>query len=189
MRIIFLSFSLLLAGQLIAADTIDVEVHFNRKHIVGEIDSFQRHKFVTLHSANYETLKSGGNELMDYLINDLGVFYGRETGNLSGLSNHYPDNASKYCTNFKNRYAKNTWAHSLEPSQYLSVSGQYRIYDSYVSAAGEDHTLAGKNYGDFLSIFLNEACGTGGTDGMPAPVFLEILNEPLWEPIDQYLLW
>lgn len=186
---IILPLGFLFASQSISTDAINVEVYFDRKHVVGDVDSFQRHKFVTIHSANYEILKDGGNELMDYLINDLGVFYGRETGNLTGLSNHYPDNVSKYCTNFKNRYAKDSRFHSLESSQYLSVSGQYRIYDRFVSAAGDDHALAGQNYGDFLSIFLDEACGTGGPEGMPQPEFLEILNEPLWEPIDQYLLW
>ncbi len=179
--------SLLTSGTLIA-QAIDVSIHFNRKQRVGNIDTFERSKFITLHSANYEQLSNGQQVLMDYLINDLEVYYGRETGAITGFGNQYP-NHSNALNSWKNNYINNTTAHTYEDSQDLVVTGQYNLYDVFVSNASNDYALAGKNYGAFISDYLRDATGTGGINGMPRPGFIELLNEPLWEQIDKYRLW
>ncbi len=173
------------------SSSVSVDLHFNQKHLVGNVDGFQREKFVQIHSANYENLKAGGDDLMDYLLEDLNVFYGRETGNLTNIASFYnAGNAQSASELFKDRYKFNTRAHGLEQYQpLLSVSGQYVVYNTFLNGASGDPALAGTNYGDLLNIYIDNACGTGGVNGMPRPAFFEVLNEPLWHPIDQYVLW
>ncbi|NMH89577.1 T9SS type A sorting domain-containing protein [Flavivirga algicola] len=184
---LFLIVSLLNFSTLIS-QVIDVSIHFDHKQMVGGVDTFERSKFITLHSANYEQLSIGQQALMDYLINDLEVYYGRETGAITGFGNQYP-NYSNALNSWKNSYINNTTAHTYEDSQDLVVAGQYNLYDVFVSNASNDYALAGKNYGAFISDYLSDATGTGGVNGMPRPGFIELLNEPLWEQIDKYRLW
>lgn len=186
MKVFSLLAFLMLTGILTAGD---VTVYFNKKHTVGGVDHFQREKFITIHSANYEGLKSGGAALMSYLINDLDVYYGRETGNFTSLSDSYPTSIVSACNSSRTSYARNSTAHSYEANQQLIVTGQYRVYDAFKTAGGHDAAEGGRLFGDYASIYLNEACGTGGTTGVPRPKWIEVLNEPLWDPIDQYVLW
>ncbi len=178
----------LLTTGILLSQSIDVTVHFNRKHWVGQVDTFQRSKFVTIHSANYEGLSAGQRSLMDYLINDLEVYYGRETGSLTTVGNQYP-NYGTGMSQFKTNYINNTNAHTFEGAQNLVGAGQYNLYDIFVTGAGNDYALAGQNYGKFICDYFRDACGTGGTNGMPRPEYIELLNEPLWEQIDKYVLW
>ncbi|MDO6758789.1 Ig-like domain-containing protein [Tamlana sp. 2_MG-2023] len=50
------------------------------KHSVDNVSDFGRERHMTIHSTPFENDWNGEEDKLDYLINDLGVYFGRETG-------------------------------------------------------------------------------------------------------------
>ncbi|WP_075340999.1 hypothetical protein [Tenacibaculum agarivorans] len=179
----------LLIINFLYSQSIEVTLDFSHKHVVGTVDTFERSKFITIHSANHEELTAGQQKLMEYLINDLEVYYGREAGTLTNFGPLYPEKHIKGLQDYNTYYKQNHFAHQLEKAQELVLAGQYSLYDVFVSAAKDNHALAGKNYGAYVCDYLRNVNGTGGINGLPRAKYIELLNEPLWEQIDQYIVW
>ncbi len=71
----------LLAGFNVTAQNMNVDINLNMKHSVDGVSDFGRNRHMTIHSNCTESDWNGEEAKLDYLINDLGVYFGRETGN------------------------------------------------------------------------------------------------------------
>lgn len=62
------------------SQSVNVDVNLNMKHSVDNVSDFGRERHMTIHSSYSETDWNNEEDKLDYLINDLGVYFGRETG-------------------------------------------------------------------------------------------------------------
>lgn len=78
------TFSLVLSIALLniydSTSQVNVDVNLNLKHSVEGVSDFGRERHMTIHSTPTEGDWAGEEDKLDYLINDLGVYFGRETG-------------------------------------------------------------------------------------------------------------
>ncbi|WP_010182125.1 hypothetical protein, partial [Aquimarina agarilytica] len=73
----------LLAWQYGSAQNANVDVNLNIKHSVGGVSDFGRERHITLHAALSEPDWIGEEDKIDYLLNDLDVYLGRDNGSAS----------------------------------------------------------------------------------------------------------
>ncbi len=73
----------LFAFQLVTAQTANVDVNLNIKHTVGGVSDFGRERHITLHAALSEPDWIGEEDKIEYLLNDLDVYLGRDNGSAS----------------------------------------------------------------------------------------------------------
>ncbi len=59
---------------------VNVDINLNIKHSVEGVSDFGRERHMTLHSSLTERDWIGHEDMMDYLINDLDVYFGRDNG-------------------------------------------------------------------------------------------------------------
>ena len=59
---------------------VNVDINLNIKHSVENISDFGRDRHMTIHASATESDWNREEDKFDYLINDLGVYFGRETG-------------------------------------------------------------------------------------------------------------
>lgn len=62
------------------AQSVDVDVNWNIKHSVGGVSDFGRERHITVHSSLTDVDWDGEEDKMDYLMNDLDVYFGRDNG-------------------------------------------------------------------------------------------------------------
>lgn len=154
---------------------VKVHVNFDLRHTVGGEDTFDRKKWMTVHSSNYEGAWQGELDKMDYLLNDLDVYLTRETGTVTGeVSGKSAAQIEANAANFKAQYGSLTDRHPFESKQNLIVANQHRIYEE----------MSAEEAGERSAAFMNNYFGNGGTDGMPAPTYFELLNEPVYPLVD-----
>lgn len=67
-------------GNLCYGQDVKVDINLNMKHSVEGVSDFGRERHMTIHSSPTESDWKGEEDKLDYLINDLGVYFGRETG-------------------------------------------------------------------------------------------------------------
>ncbi len=65
------------------AQSVNVDVNLNIKHSVGGVSDFGRERHITLHSSLGESDWEGEIDKMNYLLNDLDVYLGRDNGSAS----------------------------------------------------------------------------------------------------------
>jgi uncharacterized protein YjdB len=70
----------ILYGVTAISQNVNVDVNLNMKHSVDNVSDFGRDRHMTIHSSATEGDWKGEEDKLDYLINDLGVYFGRETG-------------------------------------------------------------------------------------------------------------
>ena len=194
---------LLLVPQLFAQ--VNVKVNLNVKHKMGEVETFDRQKFVNFHGTieqnNWNTNNKLDDLIGDFLV-DRDVHVGRNTGTISwAIKNNITQDAARpgYAditsiasngTINRNGYAAKTWAHPYEylDDQILCTQLHPFYPDGTTTNKGwafsqtdtEDEPF-GTASGEFLGRYVQEYYGTGGTTGQKKPAFLEITNEPLWD--------
>jgi len=193
-------------------DTVTVDVNVDVKHILGEVSSFDRNKFVTIHAdvgENEWDDNYGPNftdDLRDHFLNGYDVYLGRNTGGLSWQLNYWtkedparegfadPANIVTNATREKNNYAAKTEWHPYEHrnDQILCAQlhpfwpdGQKMGYNDWAfSQTDTDEEPFGTATGEFMGRYLKEYYGTGGTTGNIKPKYCEVINEPLWHLVD-----
>ncbi|SHK69896.1 Por secretion system C-terminal sorting domain-containing protein [Reichenbachiella agariperforans] len=91
----------------LSAQNVEVDVNVNIKHEVGGVSDFGRERHITLHAALSESDWAGEEEKMEYLLNDLDVYLGRDNGSSTwkfqysaedpdNRSHHDPDSLSSF---------------------------------------------------------------------------------------------
>jgi uncharacterized protein YjdB len=62
------------------SQNVNVDINLNMKHSVDGVSDFGRERNMTIHATPHESDWNGHEDMLDYLINDLDVYFGRETG-------------------------------------------------------------------------------------------------------------
>ncbi len=164
---------------------INVEVNANTKHQVGGISTFDRKKFVTVHSTNYEPDWNGQNgetantpnrlaELTRtydaWLSRETGAFTRAITGNSASKISSQTLGASE---GFDYTFLADRFTY--EQDQDLVVAAQEKAYEVF------NHN--GFTWGNRAAAWVKKH-GNGGTTGRKRPTSIEILNEPVFPLVD-----
>ncbi len=198
-------FSLLLfaAGSMVKAnDTVQIDINFDVNHIVGNIDSFDRQKFVTIHASPTEndwTQTGMTTDYMDYLFEDLGVYFGRDNGRLGSEVRWFlqqdatrpgyvsPSSISTRGATFKSEYNTKPIWNRYDDKNDVMMGGQ--VNGMWHTPTGTTWDWAGPDaVGEYLARWVAGAHRPIGdnnkANGMPMNRFVEILNEPLYHFVD-----
>lgn len=178
-----------------------VNVHLNVKHTVGNISEFDRSKFMVLHSSLTEGDWNGEDDKMDYVLEDLDVYLGRDNGGMGWYMNQANENSSKpgfVDPNYmltqgefvrETRYGTNLASrHKYDNRSDVLVGGQERPFwpghSTNPCCGGSPWAIDGAEAsGDYMGQYLNQFFRNPGesvTEGMLRPRFMEIINEPLY---------
>jgi len=189
-----LTIALLLSANFLTAQ-ITVEVNANFQHIIDTFDTFERERYIQVHADNTEPDWSGANfanftNLRDSFLNTYDVYMGRNTG---GISFHFseveedpnrpgyadPADIADRGQNTRNSYANNTAIHPYEARNNQIIATQQRPFFPNGTLTNQGWAPAnGDAVGEFMGRFVNEFFGQNGE---PAPKYIEVMNEPLYE--------
>ncbi|MGA9637649.1 Ig-like domain-containing protein [Flavobacterium sp.] len=180
---------------------INVDINLNMKHSVDNVSDFGRERHMTIHSSPTESDWNGEETKLDYLINDLGVYFGRETGSATWKNqlveqdpNHagWPNEAQM--TTVAN--GLKTWADGPD----FSTRRQYRAkeknmimgindtspmypnlswYDGFGKGKGGWFVKDVDAGAEWTALYLKHFYATTPGDvGDPLPKYWEVYNEP-----------
>ncbi|MFY0607704.1 MAG: T9SS type A sorting domain-containing protein [Cyclobacteriaceae bacterium] len=204
---IILNFSLCMSMALgLMAQTVNVDVQLNFNHTVGDVKELKRERFFTIHAGVddrdwYESENFTDNLIHEFLVeND--VYIGRNTGSIQWIMNSVVEedpnrpgfaNVSQIeaeGAKRRNTYANNTSWHAYESRHNQILCTQLHPFypDGKLTNKGwafsQTDTEAepfGTASGEFYGHFIKNFFGEGGATGQPAPAFVEVTNEPLWD--------
>jgi hypothetical protein len=204
-----------------ALAALKVSVNLDIKHIVGGEETFDRRKFVTIHSTNTDPDWQGSNQqslntpnasadLIGDVMNGYDVYFGRDTGamawQLSQLNEDparpgFVSESHAATKGGDTRWLYNNNANSAKIRQFESrltgsiVGAQQHPYwpDGKLTSKGwalsqtdtpsePFGTATGHYMGQFLSKYFNK--GAGDLFGQPKPLYVEVMNEPLYDLVD-----
>lgn len=200
---------LVLVTNLAFAQKSSIEVNLNVKHVLGDVETFDRKKFVTIHASLTESDWNGDNEkadLKDDFLNGYDVYLGRNTGGIMynfnnritedparpGFAN--PASIASVGKSTKNSYASNTKLHGYEDRNDIVIctlpkswypNGHATNKNWTISKVNSDTEAFGTASGEYYGNYLKEFYGTGGTTGENQPPYAEIINEPLWKLVKE----
>lgn len=179
-------------------------VNVNIKHSVGGKDTFDRDKYITLHSTVSESDWDGEEDKLKYLMEDLDVYFGRENGTAAWNFNQSVEDANNpgyvdpaHLIN-NGRYARETTygindasVHQYDTRGEVMVGGQPRPHwfaTVNPCCGGQSWQANGADaVGDFMGQYMNaffRADGEPSTQGRVRPTYFEVLNEPLYQLTD-----
>lgn len=197
--------SLLLANAILmpgyASASSQVFVDLNVKHEVGGISEFDRSKYIVMHSTLTEPDWKNEAEKLEYLLDDLDVYFGRDNGNMPEKATWVAQDPSR--PGYADPKSIEDLGRVAREQTYGKQLAKYHRYDdrSDVMVGGQLHQFwlgkhTGKDgwtfkntdaVGEFMGRFLNEFYRNDGeapTKGHKRPKYLEILNEPLYDLVD-----
>ncbi|KAA5823704.1 T9SS type A sorting domain-containing protein [Algibacter amylolyticus] len=172
-----------------------ITANLNAKHSVGNVETLDRSKFITIHANQTENEWNGTNftsDLRDHFLNGYDVYMGRDTGGVSWYSNQMqedpsrtgyanPEHIASLGLNRRNAYASQTNLHQYEARNTLILGAQkYPFW----TGEGQKATNQGWSFangtatGEYMGRYINEF---HGNNGQPVPEFVEIINEPAYE--------
>lgn len=188
-----------------STDTVVVDVNLDVKHSVGGISTFDRSKFVTIHSDLTEQEWSSGNnavdDFMDDFLNGYDVYLGRNTGGITWWLNAqvtedpnrpgFADSTSvkQLGQNSKNNYASKTQLHSYEERNEQIICAQLHPFwpDGQQTQKGwafsqsdTEEEPFGTATGEYMGRYIRDFFGKGGTTGQARPNLVEVVNEPMY---------
>ncbi|NIJ46206.1 agarase [Wenyingzhuangia heitensis] len=184
---------------------VQVDVNIDVNHQVGRETTFNRSKWINVHSSQSASVWNGDMDKFEYLVNDLDVSFGRETGHIKSSAkrvNQDPTRPGYADPNHmkilgdadKASYAKKTDRHAYEKGNFIVANQQLPLFpngnnptDGGWYYASTDTTLEpfGTASGEFCANYFNNYFGSGGIDGFPMPKYFEIMNEPVWHFVDR----
>lgn len=184
--------------------TTEVVVNLNVKHSVNGKETFERRNHIKLHSTLLDSDWNGEEDKLQYMMEDLDVYFGRDNGGTVWNFNQADQdpNNSGYAEpgHIVQRgmiARENTWGigkadlHKYDGRGDIMVGGQPRQHflGKTSPCCGDEgwQTNGGDAVGDFLGQFVNEFFrlpGQAVTEGHLSPTYLEVLNEPLYQLTD-----
>lgn len=190
-----LSFLFLLICTVAADAQITLDINPDFRHLTGTVDSFDRSRFVKIHADNTESDWNGINfspavNLRDTVLNGYDVYMGRNTG---GISFHFsqvqedpnrpgyasPIDMAQRGENSRNNYAAQPSIHQYDDRNNLIIAPQQRPFYPDGTPTQQGWAPAGGDaVGEFTGRYVNEFFGG---EGKPAPAYVEVMNEPLYE--------
>ena len=205
----YLSCFLITAPTLAEEKSVIVDVNMNILHQVGDVNLFDRRKFITIHAdaSENEWDNTYGpnftNDLRRDFLETYNVYMGRNTGGISWyLKNLAPEDKNrkgfvdsvemaKYGEYIRNvsygKDKKNIHIYEDRNDQVLCTQ-QFPFYPNgektnkgwAFSQTDTEEEPFGSASGDFFGIYLKSFFGNGGHTGQPRPKYVEVINEPLW---------
>ncbi len=205
---------LLLASFMTAASATatmaqtQVSVNLDVRHKMGDVDSFDRQKFVNFHSTTTDPEWDKNNTMEDLrkeLLIDLDVYLGRDTGGVKSTLMAAsedperpgfvdPEYIAKAGAAQRANYARNTTVHPYEDRSNWIICNQFHPFYPdgtptntgwALSQADTDDEPYGTASGEYYGRYIKESFGKGGATGQPAPSFCEVINEPMWDIYDK----
>lgn len=195
--------SLVVAPFSLMAKT-EAVVNLHVKHSVNGKNTFERQKYMTLHSTLTDNDWNGEEDKLKYLMEDLDVYFGRDNGGPSWNFNQskqseaepgYVDPAHLISAGEQARetlYGVNkAHLHQYDGRGDIMVGGQpnphwFGAVDPCCDAEAWQ-TSSADAVGDFLGRYINEFYRNEGeavTQGHLRPKYFEVLNEPLYQLTD-----
>ena len=177
-----------------------VDINLDVLHEVGGISELDRDKFITIHATHTGKDLSDEPAMFKYMMEDLDISFGRDMGRINRDLNQvaedqarpgfpsYNHMASKGLQS-RQWYAGLTEVHHLEERSSLVVCPPVHPFwpnhsptNPHTCCGGTSYTLANVSatsqlIGNWLNLYH-------GNEGMPLPAYLEGINEPLWEMVD-----
>jgi len=189
-------------------DSVRVDINIDVKHEVGGISTFDRNKFITIHSDITEQEWDGNNfteDLRAHFLNGYDVYLGRNTGGITwwlknvigedptrpGYAN--PQDILSVGNTIKSNYASKSNYHPYEfrNDQIMAAQlhpfwpdGQMTNKSWAFSQEDTEDNPFGTATGEYMGRFIKDAFGSGGNSGQNRPQYVEIVNEPIWHLVD-----
>lgn len=179
-----------------------VDVHLNVSRTVGGVSEFDRSKFMVLHSSLGEPDWQGEEDKLEYVLNELDVYLGRDNGGIGWYYNQSRADPSKPgfvdpsymattgATVRSENYGQNLdHLHKYEDRVDMIIGAQYFPFwpGSQTNPCcggtpwGPTTAEGSGNYmGQYLQEFFRDS-DEAPTEGQKRPRFIEIMNEPLYE--------
>lgn len=183
---------------------VKVDINLNIKHEVNGVSDFNRKKHITVHSALTESDWQGEAEVMNYLMNDLDVYFGRDNGMASWIfkaTAQDPNNPGKPhiedLSNFGQWHKDNMYdnlpeslrsfeARSDEMIMGITPHGPFPTQSYWEKDLAGADDEAGKYVlrniedgaewvGEYLDQFMRKS---GESSGVLMPKYWEVINEP-----------
>ncbi|MGC6455584.1 MAG: beta-agarase [Coraliomargaritaceae bacterium] len=179
----------------------EAEVHLNIRHSVGGVSAFERSKHINAHTHLIEPDWVGEDALLDYLVTDLDVSFGRDNGTMIEYlrqASEDPERPGYVDPHFlkvagqlhrKIIYGTHhAWRHSYDGKNDIMIGGQPHAFLPNVGDEKTDWDLGGADaIGEYMGRFLKEFYREDGESpkaGQSRPKLVEILNEPIYHFID-----
>ncbi|MBD0401358.1 Ig-like domain-containing protein [Flammeovirga sp. EKP202] len=179
------------------AQDVNVDVNLNIKHSVNGVSKFEREKYMTLHGTSFETDWDGEEDKLDYLLNKLDTYFGRDTGSATwkfSATEEDPnrpnrpslEHMNELGTWLKGEYEKDYLTHQYEKKSRELIGGTnpHPTYPT-LSWNGDGVTWTGWQPMDvdvsaewvvnYLDMFFRKS---EGGQGEPLPGYWEVINEP-----------
>lgn len=188
---------------------VNVGIDFSSNHIVGNVDSFDREKFITVHASSEENDFDGEEDKLEYLVNDLDVYFGRETGAMRYQLSLVPEDANRKgfadVSEMKSlgeiatrNYAREKQdRHKYEKGSVITAAQDQPYYPNGEIGIGDEEWLFSTNdtdsepfgtaTGHYMANYLKYYYGEGGTTGRVKPKYVEVMNEPVWPLVEEGL--
>ncbi|WP_075590103.1 hypothetical protein [Labilibacter marinus] len=202
-RNIFIIAAALMLSSLSYAQ-VYVEVNMDVNHQVGGNTSFDRSKWMVVSSSQSSGVWSDVMDKLDYIVNDLDTYFGRETGHIKTASKKVNEdpNRTGYAdtTHIKSlgdadiiKYSNKTDRFQYEKGDFIVANQQLPLFPNgnnatnggwFYSSADTPTEPFGTASGEFCAHYFNHYYGDGGTSGFPFPTYFEIMNEPIWHFVD-----
>lgn len=177
-----------------------VDVNLDVLHEVEGISTLDRSKFITLHSTHTSKDLREEPSMFTYMMEKLDISFGRDMGRINWDLNQvaedparpgYPDYNHMLSKGLQSKawYAGLEEVHHLEERSSLVVCPpvhpfwpDYSATNPHPCCGGSSYILKDVNataelFGNWLNLYH-------GKDRMPPPAYFEVINEPLWEMVD-----
>ncbi len=184
------------AASGVPAATVVVEADVSIRHLIGGVATFEREKYINLHSmateGEWESVAQ-----REALLEGHDVFMGREVGGPSyalGKLREDPDNPGHASPThmeslgrtFRERYARRTDLHRYEARTALMTATHIHPFwpdgkETKMGWAFADAEATGAYLAGYFAHFFGDA---DGVHGQPKPVYFEVMNEPVYELVD-----
>ncbi len=182
--------------------SVVVDINVDVKHLLGDNSTFEREKFITIHSGPTEGDWNGNNftpDLKDHFLNGYDVYMGRNTGSITWTLNNQAvqdparpghvsaSNMQALGLSSRNNYEARTTLHPYEARNNLILCAQLHPFwpDGKLTHKGwalsqsdSSEEPFGTATGEYMGLYLKNFFGS---QGQPHPAFVEIINEPLWD--------
>lgn len=199
------------------AQEAEIEIHLNRRHEVGGVSTFDRSKFITLHSdsaeSDWQHGMRGENNASDDLLADFmigrDVYFGRNSGyityQIKNLLEEDPEkpgwarpSGSNNAIEERGQIARQTYEDKPQIHSYENRADNVAVAQIHpfwpdgtntnngwaFSQTNSNSEPLGSATGDYMGRFIENFYDDGGNQsGPPKPKYIEVINEPDWDLI------
>ncbi|KXX69651.1 Ig-like domain-containing protein [Flammeovirga sp. SJP92] len=180
----------------VSAQNVQVDVNLNMVHSVEGISDFGRDRHITVHSAATERDWDGQEDKLDYFINDLDVYWGRDNGAASWKFSDTPEDPNRpnkpdvSAMKFKAEELKNWYESKLNAKQYEGKGFMIQGTNPHPTYPTLDWGERGKTWhgwqplevetsAEWVTEYLDHYFAkSSGEKGEPLPDYWEVINEP-----------